>query len=119
MGMTAGQVRMGISYAEVRRLYRCPPGSCQQQRSPCRFAPGSSFGNRLDRAHLRTGVSCPRADEAVVVELLDDVGAPAGHSRHDKDGRIKWDFESEGVVEPASGPIEVREEVFLLGQDAL
>src|SRR5262249_10312423 len=77
---------------------------------------GSALGQRLDAAPRRAGVPGPWPDQPIVPQLLDDVRAPPGDSRHDKDRRVERHFQVEAVIEARRRPVEVRMEA-LLGQD--
>src|SRR4051812_45519527 len=58
------------------------------------------------------GVEAAGADEAVVVELFDDVGGPADDAGDDEERRVEIDGEAEIVIEPSTGPIDVGRELF-------
>ena len=74
---------------------------------------------RLDVAHARPDVARTWADEPVVFVLLDEVGTPARDTGHHENGGVQRDLQTEGVVQPAGGPVEVGKQVFLLGENAL
>ena len=66
----------------------------------------------------RAGVATTRANQAIVRLLFDDVGRPAGHTGHNKDGGVQGSFQPQCMVKAPGRPVEVREEVFLLRQNA-
>src|SRR3569623_2263715 len=90
--------------------------------SSCRadaLANNSALANRNPLPFAWAGVARAGADEAVVVELLDDVGAPADDAADDKQRRVKFDRQAEIVVAPGARPIEVRRQLFLFDDDTL
>src|SRR5688572_5274912 len=70
---------------------------------PLLAADSSELGARIPRS---------RSDDAVIVELLDDVRTPACDAGHDEQGRVKLDGESEVVVESGGGPVEIWRDAF-------
>ena len=64
--------------------------------------------DRLDLAVGRADVAGPGAHQAVVVELLDDVGRPAGDAGHGEDRRVEVDLQAHVVIEPGARPVDVR-----------
>jgi hypothetical protein len=59
------------------------------------------------------------AHQAVVVELLDDVGVPAGDPGEGEDRGIEFDVQAHVVVEPGARPVDVGGEILGRGDDAL
>src|SRR5437870_1228752 len=84
---------------------------------PTRGGGSSPFAERDDFAHLRAGVASTRADDAVVGELLDDMGAPVRDARGDEERRIERRLQTHSVIQPSGGPVEVREQVLFLFQN--
>src|SRR5688572_25984044 len=60
-----------------------------------------------------------RTDEAVVVQLLDNVSAPTGDSRYREDGRVKRNRNTKCVVGIRSREVYVREKALLILQNLL
>src|SRR5690242_3878257 len=81
--------------------------------------PGSTLIDRLDRAVGRSGVSGPGPHEPVVVELLDDVGRPAGDPGHGEDRGVDLDLQAHVVIQPGAGPVDVGRQVLLRGDRLL
>src|SRR4029077_16156731 len=72
-----------------------------------------AFPNRFHLSRRGAFVEAAGADEAVVVELFDDVRGPAADARHREDRRVERDFELHRVIEAPARPVEVREHVLL------
>src|SRR5437660_2295566 len=68
-----------------------PNNSCHGRKNMGGLA---SFRERFHGPYRRTGIARAWPYEPVVVELFDDMGAPAGHARHDENWRIQRHFQS-------------------------
>src|SRR4051794_38773942 len=69
--------------------------------------PPSAAIDRLDLAVGGAVVAGARTHQAVVVELLDDVGRPAGDARHREDRGIDVRLQVHVVIEARGGPVDV------------
>src|SRR3954451_16327627 len=88
-----------------------------------RKRPGLSLGQwHYFLADFGADVFAEGAEEAVVAELLEDVGGPAGHARDGENGGEEVRGDAEGVVDRRGVEIDVRVEALPLlhgGGDAL
>ena len=75
----------------------------------------SSLVDRHEFSQGGADVLAAGADEAVVGELLDDVGRPPGHSAGNEQRRVDFDRQAEQVVGDAAGEVFVEKLELHLG----
>lgn len=80
-------------------------GSYVESRKALRVT--STIGERPVVAGRRPAVERQRPDQPVVADLLDDVGRPTAHSRHDEDRREHLHRQPECVINAGGRPVEV------------
>ena len=108
-------VRAELEVPRSRRLRGTSSSSRRPRVSDCVHR--SSIG--LTRAVGRPDVAAAGPHQAVVVELLDEVGRPAGHPGHGEDRRVEVDVQPQVVIEPGARPVDVGRQLLLGGHGLL
>src|SRR5262249_32641398 len=106
-----GIMRTGMDSIRFRRYTLKGNGLWFWRSAAVSISPAKFWGNR---ALPWSGVAAAGADQTVVFVLFDDVGGPAGDTRHNEDGRVEGVFQAERVVKASGGPVEVGVQVLFV-----
>src|SRR5437867_4411711 len=92
---------------------------CRCMSAPVEALSASSWPGSAGRAGRRAVVDVGGADNAVAIELLDNVGGPPHDPGDHEDRSVERDRQAHQVVRGGDGEIQVRIEALLLQHDPL